>query len=587
MATVDSKKIVDVVKDIKNKNFVLPAIQREFVWEKNKILNFYDSIMRGYPIGSFLFWIVEKENINKIHFYELLEKYHDLESKHNQLANIESKNEVFAILDGQQRLSALSIGLIGSYAIKTPRAKDGDPLSYPEKFLHVNLLSKLKKIEGSDRIFEFEFLTKEEANISQENTVWFKVSDILTIDDNGEIYNYLSNSNLVPHENKKSFSAAMKLLSDLHNNVHKYDLIHFFKVNDQKLNDVLKIFLRVNNGGTKLENADLLLSISSAQWKTLDARKLIPDLVDEIKKNSGITFDMDDVLKTCLVLNEIKDISFNVENFSKDEIPNTIEQNWERTTDCLQNAIALVKQYGYVEETLPQKYPIIPIAYYLFKNCLDKNFLTATEYKNDRESIRKWLLASILKRNFPSRPDTTLKLTRDIIQENLGSFPLDKLIDENPAISLKFSKENIEDLLDLKYGDKITFTALSFLYPSLNYDFNYHIDHLHAQSLFKTKSLTKMGFSKEKIGELQKLYNNIGNLCILRSHLNIEKSDEELTEWIKSNFSTKPEQDMFIRDNIIPNVSFSINNFETFLQERKKLMKTQFNELLSEFVKVE
>ncbi len=37
-----------------NVRYFLPAIQREFVWDPEQIIELFDSIMRGYPISSFL-----------------------------------------------------------------------------------------------------------------------------------------------------------------------------------------------------------------------------------------------------------------------------------------------------------------------------------------------------------------------------------------------------------------------------------------------------------------------------------------------------------------------------------------------------
>lgn len=45
-------KIVSIV----NKNVLLPDIQRPFVWDEQQIYKLFDSIMRGYPISTFLFW---------------------------------------------------------------------------------------------------------------------------------------------------------------------------------------------------------------------------------------------------------------------------------------------------------------------------------------------------------------------------------------------------------------------------------------------------------------------------------------------------------------------------------------------------
>ena len=51
-----------VLEGIHRKDYLLPAIQREFVWDPDQIRQLVDSLMRGYPIGSFLFWKVDAAN---------------------------------------------------------------------------------------------------------------------------------------------------------------------------------------------------------------------------------------------------------------------------------------------------------------------------------------------------------------------------------------------------------------------------------------------------------------------------------------------------------------------------------------------
>ena len=48
--------VAKVLEGIHNSEYVLPAIQREFVWKTDQIRGLFDSLMRGYPIGAFLFW---------------------------------------------------------------------------------------------------------------------------------------------------------------------------------------------------------------------------------------------------------------------------------------------------------------------------------------------------------------------------------------------------------------------------------------------------------------------------------------------------------------------------------------------------
>ena len=58
--------ISDAIEKIDSNQFLLPAIQREFIWSHSKIEWLFDSIMRNYPISSFLFWNVEEDFINSL-----------------------------------------------------------------------------------------------------------------------------------------------------------------------------------------------------------------------------------------------------------------------------------------------------------------------------------------------------------------------------------------------------------------------------------------------------------------------------------------------------------------------------------------
>ena len=100
-----------------NRQYFLPAIQREFVWKTEQIIQLFDSIMRGYPISSFLFWELKPENRDKWQVYEFLEKGQD-GGMHNQLASTDGIPSMSLVLDGQQRLTSLMIGLKGSYNAK-------------------------------------------------------------------------------------------------------------------------------------------------------------------------------------------------------------------------------------------------------------------------------------------------------------------------------------------------------------------------------------------------------------------------------------------------------------------------------------
>ena len=141
MAFVEPITVKEAVENIHQKKYLLPAIQREFVWETDQIEKLFDSLMQDYPINSFLFWDVEQGNIQKYQFYEFIRDYHERDNRHNPKASLNGEKGITAILDGQQRLTSLYIGLKGSYSSKLPYKRWDNDSAYPKRRLYLNLLA--------------------------------------------------------------------------------------------------------------------------------------------------------------------------------------------------------------------------------------------------------------------------------------------------------------------------------------------------------------------------------------------------------------------------------------------------------------
>ena len=135
----ETKSIKDILDNIKRGEIYLPAIQRKYVWNDDQITRLLDSIMLGYPIGTFLFWKVKKAIINDKEYsmYEFIKDYHDRDMNKNPLAPQPFPNPgdetMWAILDGQQRLTSLYIALQGSMSRKLPRKRWNNDDAFPKK----------------------------------------------------------------------------------------------------------------------------------------------------------------------------------------------------------------------------------------------------------------------------------------------------------------------------------------------------------------------------------------------------------------------------------------------------------------------
>jgi uncharacterized protein with ParB-like and HNH nuclease domain len=576
--------VKEAVENIRAKKYLLPSIQRELVWNTLQIEKLFDSLMRDYPVGSFLFWHVERDRISEFTFYEFIRTYHERDSKHNTKADLIGDSDITAILDGQQRLTSLYIGLFGSYAKKDKLKRWNNDSAFPKRFLHLNLLKKYSDEEELDLEYDFLFLTEAEAQEDKEkhpnDYFWFKVGDIFQFTKPFEINNYLIRNGLMNIEDKAEF--ASETLFKLYSIIHEEKIVNFFLEKHGELDKVLNIFVRINSGGTPLSYSDLLLSIASASWQKKDAREEITGFVDEISDDGeGFNFNKDFVLKTCLVLCGFPNIAFKVDNFNKTNM-RTIEQNWNDITASLKLTVNLIESFGYKRENLISNNALIPIAYYLRNKDNPKNFVESRLFEEDRERIKKWLVSSLLKRAFSGQPDSVIKPIRQIISKSSETFPLEQIVEEfrGKDKSIIFSEDDIEALFDYYYGNSYTFSTLAVLYPNLDFKNKFHIDHIFPKSLFKRKNLTSKGIPDDKAEEFTILVDYLANLQLMEGMPNIEKSNKDFKEWISQKYPNPQARKDYMEKNYIPDVELSLENFDVFFEERTKLMTEKFKELL-------
>lgn len=579
MPFVEPITIKDAINSIHRKKYLLPAIQREFVWGAYQIERLFDSLMRDYPISSFLFWEVEKENINKYQFYEFIREYHERDNTHNPKANIDGESGITAILDGQQRLTSLYIGLKGTYADKLPRKRWDNDSAFPKRILCLNLVSPSN---NNDLKYEFSFLTTSEASQKDDDHYWFPVRDILNIKDSYEVNEYLINNDLSSIEKEKAIFANRTLFK-LHDIIHRNKSINFFLEKDESLDKVLNIFIRVNSGGTQLSYSDLLLSVATAQWKEKDAREEITDFVDEVNAiGDGFNINKDFVLKSCLVIGGFRDIAFKVDNFNRSNMLQ-IEEGWEKISKAIKASILLASSIGYHRDTLTSNNALIPIAHYLYKINSPNNFHESTKYRDDRKQIFKWLAIALLKRTFSGQPDNILRPIRTVIDKDHDSFPFDEILNKlkGSTKSMIFNDDEIENIFYYQYGQPYTYSALAIIYPTLDFKNKFHQDHIFPKKLFTRKRLEKLKLDEESIDSYMNNYNYLANLQLLNGIPNQEKSGKDFKKWIFDTYPDKEDRKAYMKTHYIPDVDLSFENFEEFIEERTNLIIAAFKKVLA------
>ncbi len=581
MAYQTALTVAQVIKSIDEKKYFLPSIQREFVWDTEQVEKLFDSLMMDYPINSFLFWEVKKENTNKFKFYEFLRDYHQKDNRHNPKANLNGSSDITAILDGQQRMTSLYIGLKGSYAFKLPHKRWDNAQAYPKRKLYLNLLEEPK--DRDDFKYDFRFLTEDEvqsdnAYVDDEDKrhyYWFPVGEILNFSEEGDLNDYLIEHDISSMP-KDTFKYANRAIFRLFDAIHRKGTISYYLEESQELDKVLNIFIRVNSGGTPLSYSDLLLSFATAQWEERDAREEINDAVDDINEiGRGFNISKDLVLKSSLVICDRPDIRFKADNFDSDNM-HIIEQEWDNITLSMRLAVELVASFGFNRDNLTSNNPFIPIAYYISRIGNPGNFVDSGKFKSDRVKIKKWFIASILRRVFSySSSDTILKQICDIIKEDHNDgFPIEKIYDKfhKNNRDLTFDEDAIADLLYKKYGGGDTLMVMSILYPWADLKNNFHIDHIHPKTMFTRKKLKKVGVAEDEMDFYLDNYNYLGNLQLLEATPNEEKKATPFEEWMDENYSDEDQRKDYMKKNYIPDVDFSLLNFEEFFDEREKLI---------------
>lgn len=578
----ESTTIAKIINKL-NRNYFLPAIQRPYVWKPEQLVRLFDSLMKGYPISSFLFWDLKPENQHQWEIYKFVENFRYGDT-HSEIAETDGF-DVILVLDGQQRLTSLMLGLRGSYVIKAKGKRVSDPDAWSRQHLYLDLLKdpNLDVDEVSTEVsYGFSFFTEQPNN--SKNNFWIKVGRILEFNDESRFDEVKDEwADLLDGDVTKDQVRLFKRnLDRLYRMVWKDESVAYFTEQSQSYDRVLDIFIRVNDAGAKLSKSDLLLSMLTSQWDGANAREEIFNFVEYV--NNGLilknNFDKDFAMRACLVLTDLPHV-YKVKNFTKENL-DIIKNNWSKIKKTLEHTVLLVNSFGLDRDLLTGTNVLHPIAYYLHKT--GKSLLgTSTADVTNSKKIHRWLLISLLNNVFGGVSDHTIGLSRNMIKEHLEKspdFPTDLLL-----IGLKthgkysdLNDDFIDDILQITYGKKTAFLALSLIQGETAVgNVLPHIDHIFPKKWFTTDNLQNKQLSTLEIADYQGHSNSIANLQILLQEENREKSDKSPEEWLKNR------DDDFKRKHCIP-VNPNLYKFENFLLfviERKKLMEAKLQLIFS------
>ena len=489
------KKLVEGI----NESYYLPEIQREFVWNsdkskfEDKVYDLFDSLMRGYPIGTMLFWEVKHEDLERDNITVL--KFLNNSNSENEIApNDLFKNKfIKLVLDGQQRITILNLSLKGVFEDEHRKRKR-------KRILYFNLLSKPESDkEVNERVFEFKILDQSSDYFLEGEKVWYKIKDILNNHFDAEDESKKIVQELELGTDKESL--IRKNLYKLEKTVKDENISYYTIDSEKKDEEALEIFVRVNSGGVTLTYSDLLFSKIKQYWKKgnekIDAREEFKELIEDINQGK-FNFDHDFVLKTCLVLIE-KDIRYQIKNFNKENVE-IIKKNWNKIKESIRTVINFLDMIKISsKEYLRSNNAIIPIIYYVYKRNLKEIDLTSKDYS----LIKKYLYAVLLNGVFGGQSDSILTDSREIIKDGTKDnlFPINDLFKAYSSRNkvIRIGDELREMLKEINYGTDKSRIILAIVYGDM-LQADFHEDHMFPKSKM-LKHFDKKIVNKQLVNE--------------------------------------------------------------------------------------
>jgi len=539
----------------------LPNIQRYFIWKKEQIEKLFDSIMREYPIGNFLIWKTKEP----VKMRKFIDNYKDGLKLVDFYVPKNNKIKLL-VLDGQQRLQSLFIALRGSY--------NGEELYF-------NVLSG--KEEKADIKFEFRFLSSDKAKI--ENG-WVKLKDIVFENRTS----YAIANDLIKKINDEQKKKLMSNLSEeeidlIHNNISlvinqfcnsNNPIISYTELDSvdnpeiYTLNEVVEIFIRANSGGTPLSKSDLMFSLLTANWE--DVEEDLTNFLEDLN-GTAFAFERDFVLKTSLILIGAG-AKYDVMKFRKEENLKKVQDNWDNIKKSIRETKDFLCKYTFIrdDKALPSYLALIPLIYF--------NYKYPEKWKNsNKEALAKWLTRVLLTGAFSGSSDTLLDALIRKIDEK-GEFDINtinsEILDRGRTITI-----SEDSLLDTYYGEKKIYLIFALWYQNINFKPAYEgnlpwIDHIFPQSKLKEVKVINPETGRKIMKYKWWDRDQIANLMLLSAEENRdEKRDKSPKEWLEDKKDEYFETHLISRDKEL----WKIENFEKFVEERKKLIVDKFKKM--------
>jgi hypothetical protein len=532
-----SKKYQHLFTGIDSGQIKIPKFQRDFVWYKEQTAKLIDSIIKGFPIGTFILWKTREElrHIKNIGNAELPEP--------------PSGDAVFYVLDGQQRITSL-------YAVQKGLVitKEGKEIDY--KDINIDLSS------DPDEDEQIVFIDSK--------------SDLNSIS-----VHKLLNGNITDFVKEYPDKETLRKIDTFRNRLTGYDFSTIV-ITEYPLDIACEIFTRINTGGTELSLFEIMVAKTYDEEKNFDLACEYDWLID----NNGVEKDLEDAgYDTIPAATVLQCIAAHIsQQLKRKDIlklaKNDIIDSWPVVKNGIFSAVDYLRTHLRipVSRLLPYNALLVPLTYFFIRNGGD-----APSAKQNKLILQYFWWASLSQR-FSSGVEG--KLALDLKK-------MDNILNEQQP-SYRGEEINL-DINNLKYywfstGDAFC-KAILCLYAY------FEPKSFQNNSLVKIdNSWLKVAFSKNYHHFFPKAYlkkkglpdwqaNVILNITIVDDYLNKKKIGVKSPGDYLKNFSKhNPELDETMKTHLIKNINtYGIweDDYEKFLNKRGERVISELNKRLS------
>lgn len=463
-----SKNFKALVSNVESGQVKIPQFQRDFVWPVAKAAALMDSIIKGYPIGTFIFWKT-KERLRSVRNLGGI-----------KLPETQKGDFVNYVLDGQQRLTSLFACFKGA---KVAREDSNKVDNFSKIYVDLDA-SEDEQIVITD--------ISEKADMSYISILHLLDGDIVMLAQYPRHY----------HDKLKSYKERIQS--------YQYPII---SISDAPIDVATEIFTRINVGGKPLSLFEIMVAKTFDADKNFDLSEKYGELIAELETRDYETIPDSAVLQTVAIIISGECSRKAILKINKERFIDA----WGTATDAIKTAVGYFRDVYRipVSKLLPYPALIVPFAYFFAKNAKNKRRPAGKQKKYLQDFFWRCSLGNRYSSAVASKLAQDAKRIDKIISEELPSY--DWAIDP----SVDFITENGEFRTGRSYI-KAILCIFTFLQPRSFGDYD-HIVNVSNDWLHRSDSKNYHHFfPKAYLKKVQQedWANHIANITIVDDYLN-------------------------------------------------------------------